>query len=726
MSDKNSHQISLLNFDPKSSKEPIINSPRSLEALRRQGINPQELLIRTAAEIREMFRSKNLSKEGVDQMVMHYEERRREKVRVLLEERSVLIEDEKNGYLNFSAPKDKKEQPMKLTQSAIQELLTKKTDSTLIEKEKKQLERIKQRQEKEIKQLIDYENKMGDILKKQEEKEMLQREKERLKEMENARKRRENEERKRLEELEKQRKMLEEERVQAELAAEGQRRQAEAKARELEKERKRQNDIKLREEEQRKKHEEFARKTEAQALQKQNEILQRKEEIERKDRERQELLHLQWKRKQEEAEEKSRQAQEKLKQAKEKNDELLVKKKNDFDWKQSKNEEKKKLFEYERQKKMEETKRLAEQHAQMIQKVLEDNAQLQEEKKEKFKIKKALAEERKKELDLLAEAELKKQMEEDREKEEARKQVKLTMEGMLKEKTDRYLMLMDEKDMKVTRTKQARDEQLQKKHDLDVINRNDRSENVQRQAKMDDYKKQKLMEKIHDAAERGEKIKQDKAALLEMRQIIKREMQANKQSILDRFDKLKKGKLDTGDMEPERAYRTQPHTTKNNTISHMRSATNVKPKAPESTERRGNSQDHLKSLEKIDKTERTERTTVEKLSTSRPAVQQPLQSQQFFEQGMKNLTEKEARKALDELKMKQNQEMLRLLEEEHNRENQREARLKDITDLAERKKYEKSMAADRGKSHSRVQQLSEAHQSMVRQFMSKYNMKAIG
>jgi len=113
---------------------------------------------------------------------------------------------------------------------------------------------------------------------------------------------------------------------------------------------------------------------------------------------------------------------------------------------------------------------------------------------------------------------------------------------MLKEKTDRYLMLMDEKDMKVTRTKQARDEQLQKKHDLDVINRNDRSENVQRQAKMDDYKKQKLMEKIHDAAERGEKIKQDKAALLEMRQIIKREMQANKQSILDRFDKLKKRK----------------------------------------------------------------------------------------------------------------------------------------------------------------------------------------
>jgi len=60
-------------------------SPRSLEACRRQGIDPRELLIRTPAEIKEIFRSKNLDKEGIEQMVLHYEERRREKVRVLLE-----------------------------------------------------------------------------------------------------------------------------------------------------------------------------------------------------------------------------------------------------------------------------------------------------------------------------------------------------------------------------------------------------------------------------------------------------------------------------------------------------------------------------------------------------------------------------------------------------------------------------------------------------------------
>ncbi len=90
-----------------SSFPPFLNitSPRSLEACRRQGIDPHELLVRSAAEIKEMFRSKNLDKDGVEQMAIHHEERRREKIRVLIEERAVLVEDEKNGYLNFTGTK---------------------------------------------------------------------------------------------------------------------------------------------------------------------------------------------------------------------------------------------------------------------------------------------------------------------------------------------------------------------------------------------------------------------------------------------------------------------------------------------------------------------------------------------------------------------------------------------------------------------------------------------
>lgn len=35
----------------------------------------------------------------------------------------------------------------------------------------------------------------------------------------------------------------------------------------------------------------------------------------------------------------------------------------------------------------------------------------------------------------------------------------------------------------------------------------------------------------------------DRAALLEMRQIIKKEMQANKQALTEKFEKMKKGKV---------------------------------------------------------------------------------------------------------------------------------------------------------------------------------------
>jgi len=105
--------------------------------------------------------------------------------------------------------------------------------------------------------------------------------------------------------------------------------------------------------------------------------------------------------------------------------------------------------------------------------------------------------------------------------------------------------------------------------------------------------------------------------------------------------------------------------------------------------------------EKIQKTERSDNFKASKQQN------QPAQNQPLFDPNLKILTEKDARKALEDLKMKQNQEMLRLLEEEHNKENQRETKLRNITDIQERKRYEKTLMLERAKSSGRVQQLSE-------------------
>ena len=80
------------------------------------------------------------------------------------------------------------------------------------------------------------------------------------------------------------------------------------------------------------------------------------------------------------------------------------------------------------------------------------------------------------------------------------------MEIKLKEKIDKYLTMMEMNEIKLEKTKQMVLEEKQKKRNLDVINWNDRHENVERRAKMDEYKRQKILEKIQNANERGEKI----------------------------------------------------------------------------------------------------------------------------------------------------------------------------------------------------------------------------
>jgi len=73
--------------------------------------------------------------------------------------------------------------------------------------------------------------------------------------------------------------------------------------------------------------------------------------------------------------------------------------------------------------------------------------------------------------------------------------------------------------------------------------------------------------------------------------------------------------------------------------------------------------------------------------------------------------------------MKQNKDMLRLLEEEHTKENQREAKLKAVTDANEKKRLEKTLDAERTKSHNKVQQMTDSHSDAIRQYMNKYNIR---
>ena len=64
-------------------------------------------------------------------------------------------------------------------------------------------------------------------------------------------------------------------------------------------------------------------------------------------------------------------------------------------------------------------------------------------------------------------------------------------------------------------------------------------------------------------------------------------------------------------------------------------------------------------------------------------------------------------KEIETIKLRQNHEMLVMLEEEQENEKQREEELRKVSDPQDRKRLEKILGMERAKAHSRIQQLVE-------------------
>ena len=91
------------NFNPFAHNEPLLDSPRSLEACRRQGIDPKELIPKSMEECR-----KHLGSYTDDLVRIYYEaaeERRKYKFQLVLEERKKILGEESGGREMTARPK---------------------------------------------------------------------------------------------------------------------------------------------------------------------------------------------------------------------------------------------------------------------------------------------------------------------------------------------------------------------------------------------------------------------------------------------------------------------------------------------------------------------------------------------------------------------------------------------------------------------------------------------
>lgn len=181
--------------------------------------------------------------------------------------------------------------------------------------------------------------------------------------------------------------------------------------------------------------------------------------------------------------------------------------------------------------------------SQHIKEVLNSNVAIEENRRAEYYESQAQAAERKRKLDEMAKADAERKRQEDLDKEAKRRAVKENNDKQLEEKRNFYVSKMQETDDKVMRSQLRKTMELKEKHNIDVLKKTDRKENVERIMKMQEYQREKIMEKILADNAKAEAIKQERASLLETRIHLKQEIEKNKQDILEKFNKVKMGKV---------------------------------------------------------------------------------------------------------------------------------------------------------------------------------------
>lgn len=207
------------NFDSAGKHAPLLNSPRSLEACKRQGIEAHEISYSTLKQFKKSLgvEASQLTPQILQLRYDHHEQKRQEKIRILVEERLRIIDEESRGawvpgnqlskHSSNSGGKASMAQGH-MASSAFQgsKMITSgPVDSAMLERERQQLEKIKFKQQKEIEQMMEHERKLQEIRLKNEEKLQKEREREQrqqeelfLKQKEQEERRMQDEERKRL------------------------------------------------------------------------------------------------------------------------------------------------------------------------------------------------------------------------------------------------------------------------------------------------------------------------------------------------------------------------------------------------------------------------------------------------------------------------------------------------------------------------------------------------
>ncbi|KAH9092410.1 hypothetical protein LEN26_018403 [Aphanomyces euteiches] len=321
-------------------------SPRTLEACLRSGIEPSEIEPKKLEDfLNKMKKTDEVEREAAQIRFHHFEEGRQAKIQLLKKERQKLIDSGFTSSPIYSkTPSPKKPQefhhsprdisPFDVFNHPPEDKLV-VTDSTMVELEETRFNAMKVRQEREIANLIEMENKMAEIQKQNAAREAL--EAKRKAEWEKGKKER----RANLMAAKHEREILKKKAEDAEAAARRIRAKKEAEKEKmlLEEERRqekqRQKEMAERELDRKLKAEQHRRETEELLLQQENKILENRRRVIEREKQAQKKMEEANERRRQEAALRREKANARIQLALEQNQQVMLKKKKDFDMKQA-------------------------------------------------------------------------------------------------------------------------------------------------------------------------------------------------------------------------------------------------------------------------------------------------------------------------------------------------------------------------------------------------------
>lgn len=528
--ENNQNQIDFLNLDSIdfTNFQHKITSPRSLKACKKIGIETKDLYYIDLDGFRNSsFELKNLDPEFLRMRYNHAEMVRKRLIDEARAERHRIIEEEKNKKMNQSQTN-----PDLNKTSTSQD----KMFSTAIEIEKKQIEKIKYKQKKEIESMIEYEVKMELIRKNNEEKIRKQaikvehhmaevKEHRKKEEMEKKRREFEKAERLRIEEetLKKQykEKMEKEQKRIGEIVK-------------LEQEKHRENIKKA--EEQKQKQEKY--REEMEKIQKKllDIAIQKQKEMEIKDHKRKEALEVKRKRDIMNAERAKYEHEKKIALQRKNMDHKLERQKQEFNEKQRKNEEKRLQFERQQHELYMRKKKESQEREIEIRRILEANKDGEKMKLVNYYKKQEQIKEHKIEIEKEREI-IKNQIIQKREK---RNQdliiTKNRNDEMENNKKSKILTKIHHVDETINKQKQENERKNMLKHEQEVCKNYEKKIQLKRLEKMTEFEVEEKLNEMRSKQDRIDHIKAQKYMMLCKKREMSDAVSKQKREVKERFD----------------------------------------------------------------------------------------------------------------------------------------------------------------------------------------------